>query len=284
MLCLKELIEYMSLDTNVKICVHDVSGILMNEKLEIPEENKIHFCDFCNTAKSTPTGYRLCIACKSLANKKAILEQKPFDGRCPWGIFEAVYPVVIKDAVQCIVYVGNAVTDRGVFEKRSARARKITGVDENAVCAAYSSCETAENEEKLRQTAKITGDFIALLSDFYMYEKQPKMSVENRMSKIIGEYVKLNYRQPITLAALSKIYFINEKYLGRILKKAWGMSFHRYLNSVRLHNAAKMLRTEERTVTDIALDCGFETVTYFNRLFRQNFGKTPSEYRREYKK
>lgn len=284
MLCLQELIDCLCANSKIKICVHDVTGLLTNEKLKISPQNKIHFCDFCNAAKTTQRGYELCINCKSLANAKAIRTQEPFGGYCPWGIFEAVYPVAINNAVQCIVYVGNAVTNADEYRRRCEKAFRITGVERKCISEALAQCETAAQPENLMLTAKTVGAFIVLISDFYMYDRQSKPSAENRMSNEIKEYVALNFRRPLTLASLSKIYFISEKYLGRVLKKALGMSFHSYLNEVRLHNAAGLLRTQDMTVIDIALDSGFENVTYFNRMFKKKFGKTPTQYRKEYKK
>lgn len=280
MITLKELIKYLTEGTNIKICIHDITGILMNKKFDIDAKNKIHFTFFCDTAKSTQRGYDLCIACKSLANEKASREKKPFCGCCAWGIFEAVYPVVIKNEVQCIVYVGNAITDKSEFRARAGASCRITSVSEEDIFNASSTCEESADTERIKRTAQIVGDFIVLSTEFYMYDKLPRKSAGSRMSKSVEEYIELNYRQPITLRSLSKLYFINEKYLGRVLKREWGMSFHQYLNSVRLRNAAKILRTENRTVLETALDCGFANVTYFNRLFYAKFGKTPSEYRR----
>lgn len=281
MIALKELIEYLTYGTNIKVCIHDITGILMNEKFEIDSKNKIHFTHFCDTAKSTQRGYDLCISCKSLANEKASRIGKPFASYCAWGIFEAVYPVVIKDEVRCIVYVGNAITDNSEFKKRAETACRITGVDNEAVMHAAKTCESTEDIERIKKTAEIIRDFIILTSEFYMYDKLPHKSAGSRMSKSIEEYVELNYRQPITLKSLSKLYFINEKYLGRVLKREWGMSFHQYLNSIRLRKAVKLLKTENMTILDTALECGFANVTYFNRLFHKTFGKTPSEYRQD---
>lgn len=283
MLLLQELIDCLCSNSKIKICIHDVTGLLTNEKLKISPRNKIHFCDFCNAAKSTQRGYELCISCKSLANAKAISTQKPFCGYCPWGIFEAVYPVVINNAVQCIVYAGNAITDRDEYRKRSERAFRITGVERKNISSALNECEISSQPEKLMLASKTVSSFIVLISDFYMYDKQSRPSAENRMSNELKEYVSLNFRRPLTLASLSKVYYVSEKYLGRIIKKALGMSFHAYLNEVRLHNAAALLRTQDMTVTDIALDSGFENVTYFNRMFKRKFGITPTRYRTVYK-
>ena len=61
-----------------------------------------------------------------------------------------------------------------------------------------------------------------------------------------------------------------------------GCTFHEYLNTLRLTRAAERLcREPEKNVLEIALDCGFPTVTYFNRLFLRQFGKSPTAYRQE---
>lgn len=282
MLNLQELIDDLVFDTKLKICVHDISGILMNEKLKIRQENKIHFCDFCNMAKSTQKGYKLCLACKTLANSKAISAKTPFEGFCPWGIFEAVHPVVINGTVRCIVYVGNALPSDSAYNKCSAAATRITGVDSMALSHAKTTCDENTSCEKIIGLSKIVSDFIVLLSEFYMYDKMPVPSAVNRVSNAAKEYADLNFRQPLTLSSLSKMYFINEKYLGRIFKKTWGISFHEYLNELRLNNASKLLRHGNMPITDVAFDSGFENVTYFNRLFRRRFGKTPTQYRESF--
>lgn len=281
MLSLQEFIDGICYDTKLKICIHDISGLLLNEKLNIRRQNKIHFCEFCNTAKSTQKGYKLCISCKSLANKKAISSKMPFSGYCPWGIFEAAYPVVINGSVRCIVYAGNSVTDDAIHSARSDRASRITGVDKNALAHAAKSCENNVSSEKITRIAQMTADFIVLLSSLYMYDKLPVPAATKSVAFCAKEYVDLNFRHPITLLALSKIYFINEKYLGRIFKKMWKKSFHEYLNDVRLNNASSLLKFSNMTIIEIAFDSGFENVTYFNRLFRRKFGKTPTQYRAE---
>lgn len=57
------------------------------------------------------------------------------------------------------------------------------------------------------------------------------------------------------------------------------MSFHKYLNRIRCENAKHRLKNESRTVTEIALECGYSDVTYFNRVFKQLYGLTPEKYR-----
>jgi len=53
-----------------------------------------------------------------------------------------------------------------------------------------------------------------------------------------------------------------------------------FINSVRLSHAADQLSNTNRRVLDIAMDCGFNSVSYFIEVFRASFGVTPSKYRK----
>ena len=73
---------------------------------------------------------------------------------------------------------------------------------------------------------------------------------------------------------------MNHQYVGRLFRTQIGTTFHEYLNGVRLQHAAQALREQpEKTVMEIALDCGFQNATYFNRVFREKYGVCPTEWR-----
>jgi AraC-like DNA-binding protein len=78
---------------------------------------------------------------------------------------------------------------------------------------------------------------------------------------------------------LAESYSKNEKYLGRVFKSDMGISFSEYCNSLKLSKAARMLLDSKDKVIDIALECGFNNIAYFNRLFSKVYGISPSEYR-----
>ena len=74
-------------------------------------------------------------------------------------------------------------------------------------------------------------------------------------------------------AAMSRYHFI------RCFKTEVGSTPYAYLQQVRLQSAAALLRDTSRSITDIALDCGFTSPSRFSSAFRQRFGCTPSAYR-----
>jgi AraC-like DNA-binding protein len=78
------------------------------------------------------------------------------------------------------------------------------------------------------------------------------------------------------LAAAARL---SERYVNELLYEA-GASFTQRLNELRLRKAAELLaRDGERRISDIAFDCGFNDLSYFNRCFRRRFGLTPSAAR-----
>ena len=98
----------------------------------------------------------------------------------------------------------------------------------------------------------------------------------------IRQYAESSWQQTIRLEDAARLYHINPQYAGRLFRQQMGCTFHEYLNTLRLTRAAERLRKEpEKNVLEIALDCGFPTVTYFNRLFLRQFGKSPTAYRQE---
>lgn len=64
-------------------------------------------------------------------------------------------------------------------------------------------------------------------------------------------------------------------------KSQTGRTFVEYLNQIRLQTAAELLRSTDLTVSNIASQVGISDTPYFCRLFKKNFGFTPSEFRKD---
>jgi len=75
---------------------------------------------------------------------------------------------------------------------------------------------------------------------------------------------------------------LGERQLGRRLKKLTGMTPGSYLKEVRLQKAKHLLENRAfSTVSEISTHVGFSTVEYFSRIFKERFGKLPTEYLRK---
>lgn len=96
----------------------------------------------------------------------------------------------------------------------------------------------------------------------------------------IERYVSCHLFQKISLDEISSYAGMNKTYFCLFFKKHYGMSFTEYLNQKRLETASVMLLKPDASIADVAVACGYPTVTYFNRIFRKFKGMTPSEYRK----
>lgn len=94
------------------------------------------------------------------------------------------------------------------------------------------------------------------------------------------KYIYQNFRHPLTLDEVSAVASLSPTYFSRKFKATIGMGFKEYLNSVRLKHAQTALLTTTGSITDIALEYGFNDSNYFKDLFKRVYGKSPREYRK----
>lgn len=279
---LAEAIHTICTKSNIHICIHDLTGILSNTLLKINYNNQIHSKNFCFLAKTTSEGYDLCIKSKILANKKAIEEQIQFSGYCPYGLYEIVKPVIIGGKTVCIIYIGNMIQDKEYTVKKIEYACAITKSPMENMIQELEYSEVIADIQDYIDIANLIDSYIHLLYDHFGYNINGGRKEYHHIIKALLDYSKLHYNQNITLQTMSKLYYINEKYLGKLFKDQTGYSFHQYLNNIRLEKSTSLLINSDDTILSVALKCGFNNVTYFNRLFLQNYNMSPKEYREKH--
>jgi len=97
------------------------------------------------------------------------------------------------------------------------------------------------------------------------------------------KYVEANYKEKITDQTASRIAYMSYYHFCRVFKMATGRTFVEYLNFVRLMEADKLIVNTKRSISEIALEVGFSSSAYFNRLFKKERGITPLAYRNKAK-
>lgn len=98
----------------------------------------------------------------------------------------------------------------------------------------------------------------------------------------ISDYLEENYARNISLEAIGDIAGLNEQYLCRFFKDFCGLSPIQYLIALRLEKARQMLVHSDRSIQEISFACGFGSVSYFIRKFKEAFGVTPKKYQQHH--
>ena len=94
------------------------------------------------------------------------------------------------------------------------------------------------------------------------------------------EYIDKNYVFPVTSADAAKELFISESYFCRLFKENFGQPFQKYLCMYRIEKSKNLLRTTDMSVSEIAAAVGFNSFSYFSKMFREFVSSTPLEYRK----
>jgi AraC-like DNA-binding protein len=92
-------------------------------------------------------------------------------------------------------------------------------------------------------------------------------------------YILAHYHRTVSLPELLRLTSMSRATFARQFRRHAGKSFSTFLNQVRLQAVCRALRDTNELVGNIALDHGFNQVSFFNRLFRREFGISPSMYR-----
>ena len=95
----------------------------------------------------------------------------------------------------------------------------------------------------------------------------------------IFDFVKENYGGDCQLKDLSDSIGYSYVYLSRYFKARTGISFTSYVNHYRINEACYQLLSRHRDITEIAFECGFDSVRSFNRNFKAYMHISPHEYR-----
>lgn len=109
--------------------------------------------------------------------------------------------------------------------------------------------------------------------------KEGKNNTVASAVKMTRRFIDTNFSKEIFLEDAANYAHVSPSYLSRIFSKEVGMPFKKYLVSVKLGHAKKLLLTTTKSINEIAFDVGYQDTSYFCRIFRQEEGLSPNEYR-----
>ena len=93
------------------------------------------------------------------------------------------------------------------------------------------------------------------------------------------EYLRRNFTKQLTLGEIAWHTKVSEEHLSRIFRKVTGQTVFDYLRTIRLETAKTLLINSSKTLTEIAAETGFGSLSLFSRNFSQHIGQSPSAYR-----
>lgn len=107
-------------------------------------------------------------------------------------------------------------------------------------------------------------------------------TANSRRIKQVFDYMNKNFSNEMSLEELSKLVSMHEASLSRFIKKSTGKNFIDCLNEIRIGQSCRLIIDTSQSISEIAYSCGFNNISYFNRVFKRKKGCTPKEFRENY--
>ncbi len=104
------------------------------------------------------------------------------------------------------------------------------------------------------------------------------LQIVPRRMRLAKFFIDQNYAEEISIAKLALDAEMSEVHFRNEFKKYFGTSPLSYLKKVRIDNAKRLLYSGHETVSNVAINCGFDSVSYFSYEFKRLTGKTPTQY------
>ncbi len=267
--------------SNLRVALHDLERRLIPF---LPPERFNHknpFCDLMKVKGFEPACYRF-----EVDQLRPYLRVNPEGGSkvCHAGILEWSVPIMEAGTLSVVIFAGLRRLGQGdsveVTDSEPSDAFKLW-----PVAVPKPKRVTPQQSrlylEGLRQ--------LAARLRFWMEERARRKEPLNATASgtrrehrkaIIQRFIAERFRDPITLADLSRELHLSRSRTAHLVADVCGRTFGEQLKEIRLRHAAGVIRQTDCSIVEAALDSGFGDVSNFHKSFRRHFGLTPHQYRR----
>lgn len=107
-------------------------------------------------------------------------------------------------------------------------------------------------------------------------------SAHHVVTKRVIDYIKFNYDEKINLKRLSELANMSPNHFHKVFTSTKGVTPNEFITKTRLDKARELLARTDLTVSEIAMQCGFENIPYFSYIFKKNLNLTPMDFRKKH--
>lgn len=108
---------------------------------------------------------------------------------------------------------------------------------------------------------------------------EQEQSASNYAIYQVEQYIRIHYKEDLTLNKLADLVYLNPNYLSNIFSQTTGCTLNKYIKQIRMDEAQKLLLNTNMKVTDISQAVGYPNTSYFCKSFQKLFGTTPERFR-----
>jgi AraC-like DNA-binding protein len=224
-----------------------------------------------------------CAACLQMQQRICeCTHEEPSTQKCAFGIQETALEVKVGDEVIAFLQTGQ------VFFKAATPAqvqRALMQLADWGVQVDLAEAERCYKETRVVPQAVYEGmirllQFFAsqlgVLANQIVLQEQ---SAEPEQITRARRFIEANSQEELSLAAVAHEAGMSMFYFCKTFKKVTGVHFTQYVTRVRVEKARHLLLNQNYRISEIAFEVGFQSLTHFNRVFKNIAGQSPSDYR-----
>lgn len=244
-----------------------------NKIISYPETD----CNFCTTMRKYAVTARKCAISDRKSLKACRESQGPILYKCHAGLVEAALALRQNDSIVGYLMFGQVTDNKNSEEVINALCK---------YCGDYgiSSEEVKQSALEIRYTESsyiLAAAKIMEACTSYIILKELITPHNSRILSDAKDYIEQNLDTYIDVSKLCFKLNISRTKLYEIFANEAGCGISEYIRKRRMHKAKKLLTDTAMPIWEIAHSVGFQDYTYFTRVFKKTYGKSPREFRKE---
>ena len=263
--------------TGIATALTKPDGTLAKRLCQESEYNPI-----CQLILATNEGRTLCYSTNQQYCKQIMKCKHGIHYLCHAGLIDFAIPIYIQGkhlaTINCGQLLSEQPSEKG-FKKLYANLKDIP-IDIKELRKAYFSANYA-NSNKIEVIQALLSFFAEYFGEMgyrlhttrYVNFSDPVLELQN--------FIKENFSDSITLNDAATMVGLSPAYLSRLFSKHTGVHFVEYLNNLRIDQATKLLIKTDWPITRIAMEVGFNSLSYFNQVFKLLQNCSPQQYRKK---
>ncbi len=216
------------------------------------------------------------------AEKRAVTQSGPVQYCCPTGLVKILVPVFIAGRHAGILLAGPFALhslDAARLERLNRRLEKVGLGGRTGQLQATWRFTPQLSAEKCRAAGTLLRMFGKYLEEIGRQFLAAQAAPTSPLLKKIEAFLAECRDEQVSLKDVAARVNLSPCHFCAVFKKQTGLTFSQYRTRQRLAKARELLADTGRRVSDVAFESGFESIPYFNRAFRQQFGCSPTAFR-----
>ena len=226
---------------------------------------------------------RTCAACLQMQEKLAqSASDSPCTMTCAYGLCETAVPVKLGTQTIGFLQTGQVMRQKPTgasFQRAVAKAEEL-GVDiDNAKTKEAYFATPVVSQKKLDSVSRLLGIFAEHLS---MKSNQIAVQTANAEPPVITkakEFIREHHTEDLSLGQVAAAVHTSIYYFCKLFRKVTGTTFTEFVSRTRIEKAKNLLLNPNLRISEIAYEVGFQSLTHFNRVFKNVVGESPTNYR-----